>query len=164
MKIYVAGYINNEVLDQCLEWRKKLRSHYHNYKGQVYPITWLDPCNGEADSDVKLKNEGLESSVPPKVIMLRDYQCVTKYADLVVANMDTFGRLRYPIGTIMEVAWAWEHHIPVLIIDPLPDNESPWLNHPMFGTAQACRVKSLDELLEKKYIQFFYKGWNSAIY
>lgn len=164
MKIYLAGYINDQVIDQCLAWRKKIRNHYHNYKGQVYPITWLDPCNGEADSDVNLKNEGLESSIPHKAVMLRDYKSVVKYADLVVANMSTFGRLRYPIGTIMECAWAWEHHIPVLIIDDLSDEESPWLQHPMYSEATTIRTKSLEELLEKKWINFFYKGWNTAIY
>lgn len=96
MKVYLAGFINNEVMAQCLEWRKAIRTHYENYKGARYPIEFLDPCNGEAEADIK--NEGLESTVSPKVIMLRDYHSVVKLADITVANMNTFGRNRAPVG------------------------------------------------------------------
>lgn len=164
MRIYLAGFINNEVMDQCIAWRKNLRNHYHNYKGQVYPITWLDPCNGEADANVNLKDEGLKSNIPAKLIMYRDYISVVKMADLIIANMDTFGRQRYPVGTIMEVAWAWEHHKPVIVVDPASDEDSVWAKHPMFSTATAFRVKSVDELIQNKTINFLFKGWNSAIY
>lgn len=160
MICYLAGFINNEVIDQCIEWRKKIRNHYHNYKGQVYPITFLDPINGEADYDVKLHNEGLQSRIPNKAIMLRDYISVVKKADIIVANMNTFGRTRPPIGTIMEVAWAWEHHKPVIVIA----EEEMWEKHPMFACSTAILCKNVDELLENKWLQFFYKGWNAAIY
>jgi len=158
LKVYLAGFINNEVMSQCLEWRKAIRTHYENYKGARYPIEFLDPCNGEAEAD--LKNEGLESSVSPKIIMLRDYHSVVKLADITIANMNTFGRNRAPIGTIMEVAWAWEHHKPVIVIS----NEEVWKKHPMFSTATCVRVDTYQELLDKKILQFFYKGWNNAIY
>jgi len=151
-------------MEQCIAWRKKIREHYHNYKGQRYPIDFLDPCNGEADQDTNIQNEGLMSNVPSKAIMYRDYVSVVKLADIVVANVDTFGRTRMPLGTVMEIAWAWEHHKPVIVIDSADDKESSWALHPMFSTATAFRVKSVDELIEKKWLQFFYKGWNTAIY
>lgn len=160
MRVYLAGYINNEVIEQCSEWRKKLRTHYHNYKGQVYPITFLDPMNGEADYNVKLENEGLQSRIPSRAIMLRDYHSVVKLADVVIANMNTFGRQRAPIGTIMEVAWAWEHHKPVIVIS----EEECWIKHPMFSSATAILCKNVDELIEDKWLQFLFKGWNGAIY
>ena len=162
MNVYLAGYINNEVIDSCIAWRKKLRGYYHNYKGQVYPIIFFDPLNGELNE--QLNNEGLETLMPPKLIMLRDYISVVKKCDVVVANMDTFGRDRCPFGTVMEVAWAWEHHKPVIVIDEMPDTESPWALHPMFKTATSHRVKNVEELIELKLLNFMYKGWNNAIY
>lgn len=158
MKVYLAGSIYGSKIEQCKEWRKKIRDHYHNYKGQRYPIDWLDPVNGE--DTVELSPDGTKSNIPSAAIHLRDHTSVTKLANLVIANMDRFGETRYPIGTIMEVAWAWHCQVPVIVIS----NEETYKNHPMFATATAILVPSVEELLEKKWIQFFYKGWNSAIY
>lgn len=130
----------------------------------MYPITWLDPCNGEVDSSVDLADSGLTSTVPSGLIMYRDHTSVCKLADLVIANMDTFEELRYPVGTIMEVAWAWEAHIPVIVIDPIIEDKSPWAKHPMFSIATAHRVSTVEQLIDEKWINFLFKGWNSAIY
>ena len=47
MKCYLAGYIAGNKIEECTAWRKKVRTHYAEYKGHRYPIDWLDPLNGK---------------------------------------------------------------------------------------------------------------------
>ena len=156
MKVYLSGYINETVFDQCIEWRKKIREYYDHWKGgaEKYPIEWIDPLNGELSSDgLSLKN------IPANALVHRDYYSV-KISDLIVVNFDTFGETRPPIGTICELAWAWELRKPVIIIT---DN-SNYINHPFTVSFASFFVKTVDELLERKLINYFYKSMNSAVY
>ena len=157
MKCYLAGYIQGSKLDECLEWRKRIRDHYESYKGKRYPIDWLDPLNGQEMATIS--QDGLRSSVPANSIIHRDYTSVMK-SDIIVVNMDTFGESRPLIGTICELAWAWEHHKPIVMIT----DEDKYKYHPFISYFASWIVKDVDELLEKKVINYFYKGWNNAIY
>jgi len=157
MTVYLAGYIQGAVLEKCREWRLKIRNHYENWKGAhiPYPIIWLDPMNGEEE----VSKDGMISSVPKQAIFTRDYQCVKK-CDMIVVNTDTFGSNRPLMGTIFEIAWAFEWHKPVAMIT----QEKYFKEHPFLKNNVAWYVNSVDELLEKKVINFFYKGWASAQY
>lgn len=157
MKVYLAGYIHGEVLDKCVAWRKQIRDFYEHYKGNRYPIDWLDPLNGKDLESIS--SDGLTSSCSSNVIVHRDYQSVIR-ADLIVANMDTFGQSRYPVGTISEIAWAWQKHIPVIMIT----KENQFRGHPFMQLFVSEFVESVEELLNRKLINLFYKGWNSAEY
>jgi hypothetical protein len=158
ISIYLCGYIGGpQVLDKCKQWRLDIIKHYNNYKGQRYPIIWLDPINGR---DAGITDEhGLQSNVPPHAIIHRDYQCVRR-SDLLIINTDTFGEKRPLIGSIFEIAWAWEHHIPIIMIT----DDSIFVNHPFTNYVVSHRVSSVEELLEKKVINYYFKGWNDAIY
>jgi hypothetical protein len=160
IKIYLCGYIGGPaVIDKCIEWRQRIVEKYNDYKGdgQRYPIVWLDPINGK---DCKFMDKhGLKSNVPSHAIMHRDYQCVMR-ADLIVANMDTFGQERPLIGSVFELAWAWEHHKPIILITDNP----MYTEHPFLSYAASHVVSSVDDLLEKKVINYYFKGWNDAIY
>jgi len=116
MKVYLAGYITGgENLNKCIEWRRKIRNHYDNWKDshERYPICWLDPLNsGEGDN---ISHDGLKSKVPPHAIVHKDYRCV-EISDLIVVNMDTFGCNRPLKGTICELSWAWDKKIPIVMI------------------------------------------------
>jgi hypothetical protein len=158
IKVYLCGYIGGpQVLDKCIGWRKEIVKRYSSYKGQRYPIIWLDPMNGK-DFDFMDKN-GLKSNVPSHAIMHRDYQCVVR-ADLLVFNTDTFGEERPLIGSIFEIAWAWEHHIPIVMIT----KDVVFREHPFTSYAVSHIVESVDELLDKKVINYYFKGWNDALY
>jgi hypothetical protein len=54
LKIYLAGLIEGSCIDKCYSWRKKIREHYENWKdsGKKYPISFLDPLNGEKFADI----------------------------------------------------------------------------------------------------------------
>jgi len=158
MKIYLAGYINDKVLDKCIRWRKKIRDYYDNWKGkEKYPIIWLDPCNGETLGSIEL--EGMKCKIPGKALVHRDFNDV-KTADLLIVNTDTFGENRPLVGTIYELAWAWYLKKPVIMInrDPL------WANHPFSLDTVSIYVSTVEELLEKKHINYFFKGTVSANY
>lgn len=157
MTIYLAGYISGSVIEQCVEWRKKIREIYDNWKGKRYPICWLDPLNGENYSEVSL--DGSNGTIPKNAIVHKDYMCV-KNSDLIVANMNTFGQIRPPIGTICELAWAFEFHKPIIMIT----DDSNYINHPFISYFVSWYVNTVDELIEKKIINQFYKSWSTAIY
>lgn len=157
-KIYLAGYINNKKFTECSGWRRKIAQHYNNYKGKgKYPIHWLDPMNGE--TAVTIKNDGLESDIPPKAILDKDYLAVS-HADLIIANMSTFGENRPPIGTICELAWGWQLKKPIILI-----TDNIWYKkHPFISNFVSWIVSDVDELLSKKIINLYFKAVSDAIY
>ena len=93
LKVYLAGYIQGEVIEECTSWRKRIREFYDNWKGtgKRYPICWLDPLNGEDFAEIS--PDGLKGVMPPNAIVHKDYTCVEK-CDLIVVNMDTFGTIQ----------------------------------------------------------------------
>jgi len=115
-KIYLAGYISDEVLDKCLEWRNW-------FKEQCPGYVFIDPMEGEnLDS---LKNKGLESDIPANAIVHRDLASV-KTAGIVMVNTDTFGKERPIIGSVFEMAWAAILDKPVIVLS----NDENYSKHP----------------------------------
>jgi len=159
LSIYLAGYIQGEVIEQCVAWRKRIREHYDNWKGLniKYPILWLDPLNGEKFSEIS--PDGLKGVMPPHTIVHKDYTCVEK-CDMIVVNMDRFGKSRPLTGTICELAWGWQMHKPIIMIT----DEDMYKFHPFLAYFASWIVPSVDELLEKKIINEFYKSFHSAEY
>ena len=163
MTVYLAGYISGNKIKQCSAWRIKIREHYNKWLNkettriEPYPITWLEPLNGETFGVIT--DDGLKCDLPGKALVARDHKCV-KIADLLIANTDTFGDKRPLTGTIYELAWAWTYKIPTIIIT---DNKN-YREHPFIQDTASIIVKSVDELLDKKYIDYFYKGLVSAEY
>lgn len=42
IKVYLAGYIQGSVMEECKAWRKKIREHYMNWKNNMeYPVIFL---------------------------------------------------------------------------------------------------------------------------
>ncbi len=74
--------------------------------------------------------------------------------------MDMFGEKRIPIGTICEIAWAWEHRKPTILIT----KDKQFGEHQFLKNFASWVVKDVDELLSKKIINYFFKGNASAIY
>jgi len=160
LKIYLAGYMSGSCLDKCLAWRKQIRDHYGNWKdaGLPYPVTFLDPFNGPEIGTIS--KDGLKSEVPPKAILMGDYMSV-KEADLLIVNWDTFGEKRASVGTPSEMAWAWQLGKPIITI--IKDSEN-MKHHPFIGGFTTIFVESIEELLNSKHINYFYKRVNHANY
>jgi len=187
MYCYLAGYMSGEKLKECTEWRKRIRDHYCKwekienelfYPGKIlsdgksisprtmkskeylaFPIAFLDPFNGKEINTIDKK--GLTSSFPPNAIVHSDYMSVKK-ADIIVANLDIFGADRPSIGTHWELAWAWMMQKPFILIVPEGKKEI-YSKHP-FTSQSSWIVENVEELLEKKVLESFYKRIAGAIY
>jgi len=152
MRIYLAGFIQGSKIKECSEWRKEIREHYGNES-----YTWLDPLNGKDFATIT--PDGLKSSMPPHAIVHRDWQSVTS-ADLIIANMDTFGETRPLTGTICELAWAWEKHVPIIMIT----DEHKYKEHPFLKYFASWIVGTTKELIDVDAINYFKKGQENAVY
>ena len=152
MKIYLAGFIQGSKLKECCDWRIAIRKHYGDEE-----YTWLDPLNGKDFATIT--EDGLKSSNPAQAIVHRDYVSVHS-ADLIVANMDTFGETRPLTGTICEMSWAWDKNIPIIMIT----TENKYKEHPFLACFASWIVGSVDEMIDKGAIEYFKGGIENAIY
>ena len=154
MRIYLAGFINGNTLQQCIEWRKRIVTHYLM---RAWDIIWLDPMNGHAVGSIT--PEGFKSDIPGTAFVDRDIKCVEE-SDLIIANLDNFEEKRTPTGTLCEIAIAGYLRKPLIVIT----NDINYYEHPWIKDFASMIVSSIDELLEKEYINYFYKGKCSARY
>jgi len=157
-KVYLAGLIQGSVIDKCIAWRKKIVDHYTNWKdtGKPYEdLIFLDPCNGES----QVSDDGLSSNLPKKVILDKDYNAIKK-CDLFIGNMDSFGVERPLIGTTMEIAFAYSFHKPIILIT----NNRVYQEHPFMSQMVSWYFNDVDEMLNAKAINQFYKAWHNAQY
>jgi len=127
MKIYLSGpiYTGNtqEEREATDKWREEVTGYFRNYSHQEFhysdkQIFILDPCRKKAIYDPKL--------FTPNEIVFRDLKDVDD-SDLIFVNIDLVGN-KLPIGTVMEIMYAWIHKKPVVIVskDPRILNH-PWL-------------------------------------
>jgi hypothetical protein len=151
MKIYLAGYIQGTVLQQCLSWRQYLRDYYKEHEDWIF----LDPLNGK--NLATITPDGLKSDIPRQAIIHRDYRSVVD-SDVIVVNMNTFGEIRPLTGTICELAWAWEHHKPIIMVS----DETKYTAHPFIVYMASIIVPTVEEIVRKDYLGYFYKGWNKC--
>jgi len=155
-KIYLCGYINNNKLAECQKWRKQIREHYDNWKGKgKYPISWLDPMNGKNLESIT--SEGNVSDIPARAFMLRDYQGV-KEADILIVNLDVFGEKRPLIGTVYELAWAYQDHKPVIAIG----TDKTYTEHPFIKETIVSLFPTVEDLIKSKLVNYYFKGAVSA--
>lgn len=160
--VYLGGImLGGSAKKQTVDWRYQIRKHYENYKGQgIYEISFLDPWNGEVDAVIDV--EGLTNqSVSGNTIFQGDVLAIKK-ANIVIANFNQFGSTRPSVGTYFEcgMALAWNKPL-ILIVNP--EEFERWSKHPF--TSQACAIyKSVDDLLDSKILNWFYKRTNTAIY
>jgi len=154
MKIYLAGFMSGEFLEETTAWRKKIRNHY---KMKDWPIVWLDPYNGKDVATIT--KDGLKSAIPAQAIIHRDWMSVN-HADVLVVNLNTFGSGRTSTGTICEMAWAWQLRKPIIMIT----DDEQYINHPFTSYFASFIYPTIDAMLEDKAIDYLYKGTVNAIY
>jgi nucleoside 2-deoxyribosyltransferase len=155
--VYLAGIIDGKQLNNCKEWRTKIIQHYTNWKdtGKNYgDISFLNPINGED----QISEDGLTSHVPSKSILSKDYNAIQK-CDLFIVNMNTFGVLRPPIGTIMEICMAWQAKKPIIMIT----QDDLYKKHSFVSNMVDWYFDTVKDMLDAKSINIFYKAFNSAI-
>ena len=162
MNVYLGGImLGGNMQKPTVDWRYKTRKHYENWKGQgMYEICFLDSWNGEVGGVID--NEGLtNTAVPGKAIYEGDKQAIQK-ANIVIANFNQYGSKRASVGTFMECGMALAWNKPLILIVP-EDEFDRWSKHPF--TSQAVAIyKSVEEMLDSKILNWFYKRTNHANY
>ena len=122
MKVYLGGPIDPSdegILSHCLKWREHARE-----KLALCGITSINPMRGGIHPAAGEKLDSIPA--PPKSIVTRDL-CDLGQADLMLVywpeNTDKRG-----IGTLMEIAIAWNNFTPILLIDPgCKVTDHPWI-------------------------------------
>lgn len=164
--VYVAGFMAGSKLEQCTSWRKKIRDHYKNYEWDEeiqdyvsFPCAILDPFNGKEVGTIS--SDGVTSHIPPTAIRKADRMSVKK-ADIIIANMRTWGESRPMIGTHHEMAWAEEDKKPIILLCEKEDM-SLYKNHP-FTCDCDYYFETIEDVIENKIIESYYKRIHGAIY
>lgn len=126
--IYLAGMMDFDIKETAL-WREKAWLAL----GDAFRV--LNPYRGKTSASSDFSAAG---------ITLRDYRDIMA-ADIVLAHLGAFGSAKGPLGTICELAWAWEKKIPVIAItDTAPDHIT---EHPFVQTFVTQSFKSSDEAI-----------------
>jgi nucleoside 2-deoxyribosyltransferase len=160
-KIYLAGPITGVSWGGSEDWRDELKrlvawdtqnGGRRKYAGfQLYsPLRGKDYLRGE--SSIKDTYEQFPLSTA-KAVMLRDSYDV-RTADAVIVNL--MGATRVSIGTVMEVAWAYERNIPIIAIMEPPVSQEVGSTasqgniheHAMLNEAIWWRVQTLEAALD----------------
>ncbi|KKN71188.1 hypothetical protein LCGC14_0423510 [marine sediment metagenome] len=152
-KVYLAGPITGLHYDKAQDWRLSVAAELADYGISAYSplrtkqfLASLATIEGH-DSALYPARDDLQRAVTsPTGILGRDYNdCVT--SDVLFVNfLDSDAR---SLGTAMEIAWAWEAHIPIVmcIEDNMraraPGKLSSPNEHVMFQAAATYRVESL---------------------
>lgn len=139
--VYLAGPISGLTYDECTAWRDQA-SHE------------LIPCGIECFSPLRkksfLRDYGkLEQSYNHVLstdagIMTRDHNDVQR-ADCLLVNLlgcTPEGTGRVSVGTVMEMAWAWDRRIPVVAVLEKAGNLH---DHPMIRRTIGFRVESVED-------------------
>jgi nucleoside 2-deoxyribosyltransferase len=165
MYIYLAGYMSGNKLYETTVWRKDIRNHYRNYEkdenGQIvaFPFVFLDPYNGKEFKTIS--GDGVTSHIPPTAIRKADKMSVKK-AEIVIANMNTFGEPRPMIGTHHEICWAQEVDKPIILICDEKDLNL-YKNHP-FTCDCDYYLTDYKQVYEQKILELYYRRIAGAIY
>ena len=139
--VYLAGPIAGSTFDEAGHWRDQAREQLARYKidgfsplrakGYLRALGSLSPeCAVEGEAGVLSR---------PKAIMARDFFDANT-CDVLLVNL--LGATRISIGTVMEVAWAFQKHTPIVCcIEPQGNVHE----HAMLSEAIGFRVSSLEE-------------------
>lgn len=139
-KVYLAGPITGCSWDETENWRDQFKSFH------IPRVECFSPLRGKGylkgETSIKDHYDQVESRTmsSAKAIMTRDSFDV-RTADALVVNFT--GAKKVSIGTVMEIAWAWQNRTPVIAIgmDHLHD-------HSMLNEAINWKVDTLEDAAE----------------
>lgn len=141
-RVYLAGPIGGLSYEEATTWRNQAKQALADVGIAGYsPMRAKDFLESMAamPSRPNVYNHPLATS---KGIMARDHNDAVR-ADAILVNF--LGAEQVSLGTAMELAWAFEHHIPVVVVSE-PDNIN--VHHPMASEAINYLVPTLSEALD----------------
>lgn len=134
--VYLAGPISGLSYESCTDWRQQFAQLLMFEKD----VRCLSPMRGK---EYLAREERVQHCYPEKVlscergIMTRDFFDAQR-SDLVVAHL--LGATAVSVGTVMEIAWAYQARTPVIAIMEPSGNPH---DHPMVREAIGFRVETL---------------------
>jgi len=140
MRVYLAGPITGFSYTDVTGWREKASkllaragiSAFSPMRGKEQLEGFTDIGHGD-----DCQTEGIQTN--SRGVMVRDHFDCTK-ADVVIAYLP---EPKWPsIGTCMEVAWAYDRGIPLIIVTP---KDSCYMRHPMVSEATDFRVDTIEQ-------------------
>jgi len=141
--IYLAGPIQGLRHGEAESWRKQIIRLLDDASSEV---NCLSPMRAKD----KLRNVGVINTAYEELgclysahgIMSRDFHdCTT--SSMVIFNF--LGAKKISVGTVMELAWAYQARIPTVVIT---EKEGNIHEHPMVNEAINFRVDSIEEAVE----------------
>ena len=135
--IYLAGPISGLTHEECTGWRQYIIDNLPDRIEALSPMRSKPYLKDSGTLTGAYENWPLSSQ---RGIYARDrYDCTR--SDAIIVNL--LNATTVSIGTVMEIAWAADHNIPVvLIIDPNNIHQ-----HPMILEACPFVVSEVDEAL-----------------
>jgi nucleoside 2-deoxyribosyltransferase len=135
-KVYLAGPITGLSYEGCTSWREYAKAQLD----EAY-LVGLDPMR---QKDYLLREKIVGDAYDTVLscsrgIMTRDHWDCTR-CDVILVNL--IGATKVSIGTVMEIAWAWDNDIPVVLCI---EKEGNIHDHAMIREATGFRVNSLEE-------------------
>lgn len=134
--IYLAGSINGTSYEEATSWREELGLGL-----TIYGYRVLDPMRFKQNLKGVEKIEDHNTPFKPEYILARDLHDIQE-SDLIVANMDTLGKLPM-IGTLMELGIAHNKDKKVLLINVPEEYEK----HPFFIEFRIIKEKEIQSII-----------------
>jgi nucleoside 2-deoxyribosyltransferase len=143
--VYLAGPITGLDYQGCTEWRDSFSERLDDMsRGQ---IVGMSPLRGkkylENTGIIGHGNEKYGILSSGKSIVCRDYYDV-RTCDAVVMNL--LGAPKVSIGSMFEVAWAYAHSTPLILVIE-EDREENIHHHDMLYEMAGYTVNNLDDAL-----------------
>ena len=137
--VYLSGPINGLNYGEATSWREYVTACFPPHIQGVSPMRAKRYLN---DGSKLGQNPYNFPMATDRAINGRDHADTVK-ADAILVNL--LGATTVSIGTAMEIAWAWDHKVHVVVaMEP----EGNLHDHPMIRDCITVRVASLDEAIE----------------
>lgn len=138
--VYLAGPIGGCTYEGCTEWRKHVGFKLRDMGLRpVSPMRSKRFLSGERCIDDRHYTHPLAT---PRGILARDFWDCNR-CDVVLAVLT--GVTKVSIGTVMEIAWAYQAKIPVVLV--IEDEGNPH-EHVLLAGACPFRVSTIDDAME----------------
>jgi len=145
--VYLAGLINPEC-PATIKWRKDLIAKCQPHKS--YRL--LNPIAGE---NYDFCSKGIHSeAVNSKAIIAKDFASII-HSDAFIVDLNSYGSTRPLTGTLFELAWAWERHLPVHAV--YTEKDRYIRNHPFIEEAVTAWFPN-HEMALRHLERFFIRG------
>ena len=143
-KIYLAGPITGLSFTESEDWRDQIKSVASANPEKFGNMQFFSPLRGKdylkAEKSIKDTHDEFQFSTS-KAIMLRDSYDVRTSAAVLV---NLLGATRVSIGTVMELAWAYEHRKPVVAIIEKDGNIH---DHAMLNEAIWYKLQTIEDAM-----------------